>query len=61
MLYEVITVLLEGVAATGSALIQDNSTPFMSGCMVLDCYDCNILGPDGLPDLHLKFKMQDVA
>jgi hypothetical protein len=55
------TVLLEGVAPVGQPLAQDSATPFMGGCAVLDCGDCNTLGSDGYTDLNFRFRMQDIA
>lgn len=54
------TVRLEGVSPFGNVTMQDSATPFMGGCMLLDCDDCNTLGADGYTDLHFRFHSQDI-
>jgi hypothetical protein len=55
------TVLLEGVAPIGQATVQDSATPFLGGCSVMDCYDCNTLGADGFMDLHFRFNKSAIV
>ena len=52
------TVLLEGVPALRWSL-EDVTTPF-TGEFTGDCEDCTTEGPDGYPDLTLKFDKQAV-
>lgn len=53
------TVELEGVAPLRSG-IEDVATPF-DPYLISDCMDCTTAGPDGMDDLTLKFKTQDIV
>ncbi|MEN8167054.1 MAG: hypothetical protein ABFR65_06195 [Pseudomonadota bacterium] len=56
-----VTVRLAGVEPLRSDL-EDVTTPFEPFVGKQDCdVDCSVLGPDGLPDLTLKFDLQAVV
>lgn len=56
---DVATIALEGVPPLRTAL-RDVATPF-NGSFELDCFDCTEYGPDGLMDLGMLFRTQDIV
>ena len=54
------TIQLEGVSPLRWK-VRDVATPYDVDTMQGDCLDCTKKGPDGYPDLTLKFKTQDIV
>jgi len=54
------TIRLEGVSPMKHD-IEDVTTPHTPNTEILDPTDCTTDGPDGIDDLTLKFKMQEVV
>lgn len=53
------SVLLAGVAPLRSA-VEDVAAPFLPATGKADCLDCTTEGPDGFPDLTLKFSTKQL-